>query len=188
MLRYLFCFFIFCCNALQAQPPIDGVIAVLGNEVILWSDVEAQHKILVAQQDKDAPPLPSTVYCIIFDQLMANSLMLSQAEQDSIFADDAEVESQLDARINQIIAYMGGQPEQFIAYYGMTPSEMKERMREDMADQMVVEKMQGNITSVATITPKEVKDFFANIPKDSLPYFKSEVRIGRNSESTEEGK
>lgn len=175
MLRILI--FLFACLAttLQAQKaPIDKVIAVVGNKIILWSDVEAQHKMLAAQQEK----LPENIYCIIFDQLMSNALMLSQADQDSVFADDMEVQAQLDSRIEQILAYMGGQEEQFIAYYNMTPSEMKERMRDDMADQLVVEKMSGQISSAVTITPKEVKDFFMAIPKDSLPYFKSEVELG----------
>lgn len=179
------CFLIVACLAflaplaVYAQPAgaLDRVIGVVGNKIILYSDVEAQYKLLQARQGKDEQ-LPEGLYCLILDQLMANALLLSQAERDSVFADEGEVEQQLNSRIQQILMYMGGDEQQFRAYYDMTPNEMKERMREDMADQILVEQMRSRATNSASITPKEVKDFFAAIPKDSLPYFKSEVELG----------
>ncbi|BDS14248.1 peptidylprolyl isomerase [Aureispira anguillae] len=154
---------------------IDKVIGVVGNHIILQSDVEAQLKSLKSQSQ--GVDLPEDARWLVFDQLLANALMLAEAEQDSILVGDMEVQAQLDARVTQILAYMNNDPQKFKEFYDMTPSEMKDFMRDQMKDQLVQQKMQQQIMSSITITPKEVKDFFNGIPSDSLPYFNSEVEL-----------
>ncbi|MCH2043156.1 MAG: peptidylprolyl isomerase [Saprospiraceae bacterium] len=153
---------------------LDRVIAVVGNEVILLSDVEAQYKLLKSQAGGN---LPENAYCAVFEQSLSNALILSQADRDSVLVSDVEVDEQLDSRILQILEYMGGSEEQFVYYYNMTPEEMKERMRDDMRKQLIIQKMQQEISMNQIITPKEVKTFFKRIPKDSLPYFNAEVEL-----------
>lgn len=152
---------------------VDRVIGIVGNEIILRSEVEAQHKIMTAQ----GGTTPDDLRCIIFEQLLANALILAEAEKDSITVPEAEVDVQIDARISQILAYMGGDPDQFKEYYKMSPQEMKVFMFDQMEKQLIMQKMQGNVFSAISITPKEVKAFFKNIPKDSLPFFNSEIEL-----------
>jgi peptidyl-prolyl cis-trans isomerase SurA len=121
--------------------------------------------------------LPPNARCLIFDQLLSNALLMAQAERDSVIVSDEEVDEQLDSRINQIMGYMGNNQEQFIAYYGISPLGMKEKMRDDMRRQLLVQKMQQTISQNVGITPREVQEFFDRIPKDSLPYFNSEVEL-----------
>jgi peptidyl-prolyl cis-trans isomerase SurA len=64
-------------------------------------------------------------------------------------------------------------------YYKKSIEEFKEELRESVREQKIVEKMQSTITEGITVTPAEVKQFFKNIPKDSLPYFSTEVTIGQ---------
>ncbi len=154
----------------------DRVIATVGNEIILASDVESQ-MLLFSSQSGGSDKLPPNARCLLIDQLLANSLMIAQAERDSIIVKQEEVDEQLDSRIQQILAYMGGNEAQFLAYYGMSPIAMKEKMRDDMRRQMTVQRMQQKATSSVVITPKEVQAFFNRIPKDSLPYFNSEVEL-----------
>ncbi|WMX15159.1 MULTISPECIES: peptidylprolyl isomerase [unclassified Aureispira] len=154
---------------------VDKVIGVVGNHIILQSDVEAQLKMLESQSQ--GADLPKDARWLVFDQLLANALMLAEAEQDSVVVGDMEVQAQLDSRVTQILAYMNNNPEKFKEFYGMTPLEMKDFMRDQMRDQLVQQRMQQQIMSSITITPKEVKEFFKNIPKDSLPYFNSEVEL-----------
>lgn len=163
-------------NSSQAQQLIssaDRVIATVGNEIILSSDIDAQYMIL---KNQGGDKINST-RGLILDQLLANALLAAHAERDSVEVTDTEVDEQLDSRINQILAYMGNNQEQFAAYYGFTPIAMKEKMRDDMRRQLLVQKMQQKISSSVSITPKEVKEFFERIPKDSLPYFNSEVEM-----------
>jgi len=154
---------------------VDKVIAVVGNEIILQSDIESQYKLLSSQSQ--GVDLPDNPRCMILDQLLSNALILAEANRDSVVVSDAEIQVQLDSRVSQILQYMGGDVEKFKQYYNMRPSEMKEFMRDQMEDQLVLQRMQQNIMSNITITPKEVKNFFKRIPKDSLPYFNSEVEL-----------
>ncbi|MCP4442604.1 MAG: peptidylprolyl isomerase [Aureispira sp.] len=152
---------------------VDRVIGIVGNEIILRSEVEAQYKIMTAQ----GGTTPDDIRCIIFEQLLSNALILAEAEKDSVTVTEVEVDAQIDARISQILAYMGGDPDQFKEYYKMSPQEMKDFMFDQMEKQLILQKMQGNVFSSISITPKEVKKFFKNIPKDSLPFFNSEIEL-----------
>ncbi len=163
-------------SALLAQrQQVDRVIAIVGNHIILQSDLEAQIKLL--QNQSQGAPMPDDARGMVFDQLLANALMLAEADKDSVVVEDAEVQAQLDTRITQILSYMGNDPKKFFEFYGMRPGEMKEFMRDQMRDQLVQQRMQQQIMANITITPQEVKAFFNKIPSDSLPYFSSEVEL-----------
>ncbi len=154
---------------------IDKVVATVGGELILLSEVEEQYALLESRnQDK----LPEDARCTIMDQLLATKLLINQAKLDSIVVTDDEVEAQLDARISRILDYMGGDVGQFEDYYGQSISEVKSQFREDLKNQLLSERMRSQIMSEVTVTPSEVKSFYAAIPKDSLPYFSSEVEVG----------
>ncbi|MFK7797795.1 MAG: peptidylprolyl isomerase [Aureispira sp.] len=160
---------------LGQRKQVDRVIAIVGNHIILQSDLEAQIKVL--QNQSQGAPLPDDARSFVFDQLLANALMLAEAEKDSLVVDDAEVQVQLDTRIKTIMGYMNNSVEKFREFYGMRPAEMKDFMRDQMRDQLVQQRMQQQIMSSITITPQEVKNFFETIPRDSLPYFSSEVEL-----------
>lgn len=179
MLKHLFHFIIALASVgvAQAQFAIysaDKVIATVGNEIILTSDIESQYLLLESQSGGNLPP---NARCLIFDQLLSNALLMAQAERDSVLVADTEVDDQLDSRIKQILSYMGNSEEQFVAYYGISPLAMKEKMRDDMRRQLIVQKMQQTVAQSLVITPREVQEFFMRIPADSLPYFNSEVEL-----------
>ena len=157
----------------QQKELVDKVVAKVGDEYILLSEVEEQY---AAAKDQKAA-LPEDYRCMVLDQVMVNKLILNQAKIDSVLAKDEDVETQLNARFEKILDYMGGNVEQFISYYGQTPEVMKEQMRGDMRDQLIVDKMKQKILADVTVTPGEVREFFSKIPKDSLPYFNQEVEI-----------
>lgn len=162
-------------TAAWAQRQVDRVIGVVDDEIILLSDVEAQYSYAKAQSDE----LPENARCVFFDQLLTNSLLLAQAKRDSIEVSPKEVDAQLDARIDQILGYMGGSVEQFKAYYGMSPLDMKEEMRPDLTNQLLIERMRGQIMQNVSVTPREVRNFYKRIPKEERPYFNSEVEVSQ---------
>ncbi len=153
---------------------IDKVVATVGGELTLLSEIEEQRALMADQN----PNLPENVRCQILAQLLATKLLLNQSKLDSVVVADEEVESQLNARIERILTYMNDDVSQFEAYYGQTINDVKEQFREDLKNQLLVERMRGQILQSISITPSEVKDFFDRIPQDSLPYFNSEVEIG----------
>jgi peptidyl-prolyl cis-trans isomerase SurA len=153
---------------------IDKVVATVGGELILLSDVEEQYALTVEQRG----PMPEGAKCDILTSIMVTKLMLNQAKLDSVVVEDEQVETQLNARIDQILGYMGGRIDQFEAYYGQSIDEVKDRFREDLKDQLLVEQMRGQVMADISVTPSEVKAFFNQIPVDSLPYFNAEVEVG----------
>ncbi len=159
---------------LAQREVIDKVVATVGGELILLSEVEEQYALMKSQQED----MPESARCRIMDQIMSSKLMLNQAKLDSIMVGDEEVEAQLDARIERILGFMNNDVSQFEEYYGQTINEVKAQFREDLKNQLMIERMRGQVLASVTVTPSEVKDFFASIPSDSLPYFNSEVEIG----------
>lgn len=157
----------------QDRQILDKVIAVVGHELILLSDIEDQYSLMAKQN----PNLPEDFRCSILDQTLAQNLFLNQARLDSIVVGEDELEAQLDARITQILAYMNNDPVQFQEFYGASISEVKQQFRTDLENKLLIERMQAQVISDATVTPSEVKAFFARIPQDSLPYFSSEVEV-----------
>ena len=162
--------------ATQAQPQavIDKVVASVGGEIILLSEVQEQISYTRKQQQQD---LPDGYECILLQNLIVQKLLVNQAKLDSVEVKDEEVENQLDARIDRLLLYFNQDPAAIEEYYGQGIEEIKQTMRTDMKSQMLAERMQGDITTRASISPSEVKEFFGAIPKDSLPYFNSEVEI-----------
>ena len=174
-LRFVFCIcLLYISQSAHSQVLLDKIIATVGSEDVLKSDVDAQVNYL-KEQNND---LPADVDCIILDQLMSNALLVHRAKVDSVLVSDVEVEGQLDLRIDRILTMMGNDMDQFLNQYGKTPNEIKDEQREDLKNQLLGERMQGQIMQGATITPSEVQTFFKQIHPDSLPYFNSEVEIG----------
>lgn len=172
---YSFIMVLFVVAAANAQREvIDKVVATVGGELVLLSEVEEQFALMEAQSGV----LPEGARCEIMDQLMASKLLVNQAKLDSIEISDEEVEAQLDARIDRILSFMNNDVTQFEAYYGQSINEVKAQFREDLKGQILADRMRSQVMASVTVTPSEVKQFFNSIPADSLPYFNSEVEVG----------
>jgi len=152
---------------------LDKIVAKVGGEVIFHSDVEEQMAMM--RERKGNPGKKEQ--CTILESLMAQSMLVHYAKIDSVEVTDAEVESEIDARMNQILAYMNNDRKLFQDVYGQTVSEMREQVKEDMQRKLLGDRMQAEIMNKVEVTPSEVVDFFAKIPKDSLPYFNAEVEL-----------
>ncbi len=152
---------------------VDKVMVVIGDKIILHSDIEEQVKYLKAQQGS----VPENARCQLLDQVIVQKVFLQQAYIDSLVVSPEEVDGQLDSRVNQILSYMGGDVTQFEAYYGKSINEVKEDFRQDIEDQIIMERMQAKSVESITVTPSEVKQFYRSIPRDSLPYFGAEVEV-----------
>jgi len=174
-------FLITCCLSVLCLLPgygqerrlIDEVTGTVGAEIILRSDIESQLAYMQAQRGS----IPPNARCLILDNLLGQNLLLHQARIDSIVISDDEVEAQISARVDRILALMNNDYQQFEDYYGKTVSEIRGEFREPIQNQILIERMQNQVLSAITITPEEVRTFFNRVPKDSLPYFNSEVEL-----------
>lgn len=153
---------------------IDKVVAKVGSEFVLLSEVEDQYAYSLTQD----PTLGEDVKCQILDNLIAQKLIIYQAKLDSVEVSAEEVEAQLDLRFDNILRQMNGDEQFFAEYYGAGVVEMKERYRDDQKQQILAERMQMKLINSVSITPDEVQQFYDGIPQDSLPYLDSEVELG----------
>lgn len=169
---------VLCGFSLMAQNTnIDKVVAVVGDNIILQSEIEVQYLQLKNQgQNTNYTPRPDEK-CHILDQLLLEKLFIAQAKADSLFASDEEIDAELDRRV-RYFTQMFGTVEKMEEYYGKTLAEMKDDFREDVSSQLLAEKMKGKIFTGMKVSPAEVRTFFDKIPKDSIPYFNSEVELG----------
>lgn len=155
---------------------IDKVLAVVGDNTILLSDVESQYQQMLNQNQGQT--LPEDTRCNIFDNLLLERLFLSQALLDSVTTSPEEVEAELDRRIKYFISIFGSK-EKLEEYYGKSVLELKDDFKDDIEKQLLADKMKGKAFTGLKVTPAEVKEFFDHIPADSVPYFNSELEIGQ---------
>lgn len=153
---------------------LEELAAKLGGEILLASELLSN----LDYQTAVSGGLSQDDSCQVIQSMFLNKLMVDQAKLDSIVVPDAQVEQELDRKIQYIIQTMNGDIERFQNYYGKNVSQVKKMMRKDMREQALARQMQASILGNVKITPREVIEYFESLPKDSLPYFNSEVEIG----------
>ncbi|MEI6888144.1 MAG: peptidylprolyl isomerase [Bacteroidales bacterium] len=154
---------------------IDGVVAVVGGNIVLRSDIEGQYLQLRAQGIIKGSP--AKVKCQILDKLLYMKLLLHQAQVDSIKVTDSQVEAEMDRRMRYFIS-QAGSPEKLEEYYQKSLLEIKNELKDIIREQMLTEQEEAKISKDLTITPSEVKSFYRKIDKDSIPLINAEFEIG----------
>jgi peptidyl-prolyl cis-trans isomerase SurA len=161
--------------AQQGEVLIDEVVAVVGNRIILESDLETQ---VLQYQAQGITTGKQTLKCQILEDLMIQKLFVNQAEVDSVEVTDSQVESALDQRVRYFISQFGSQ-EKMETFYGKTVPEIKNEFREIIREQLMAEEVQQSVIENIKITPSEVRSFFVSIPADSIPLIPSEYEVAQ---------
>ena len=157
-----------------AQPipvKVDGVVAQVGKEIILSSDIAMQKEAFAREGQ-------TLTDCQMIRELLLEKLLIHHAAIDSVIVAEEEVDENIDRRIEQLVGQIGTE-RRLEEYYGKTILEIKEEMRPLMKNQMTAQRMQMTITETIDVTPKEVEDAVAKIPLDSLPLIGTEVEIAQ---------
>ena len=151
---------------------IDQVVWVIGDEAILKSEVEEERlNALMEHRDLDGDP-----YCVIPEQLAIQKLFLNQAEIDSIEVTESEVIARLDAQLNFMIQQIGSE-EKVEEYFNKTMTQIREKLRQNIHDGLTAQRMQQEIVGEIKVTPAEVRNFFNQLPYDSIPYIPTNVEV-----------
>jgi len=152
---------------------LDKIIGKVGGEVIFYSDLENQ---MVSLREHKMPTGKNET-CTVLESLLAQSMLVHYAKIDSVQVTEDEVNSEIDQRMDHILAMMNNDRKQFQEVYGQTVSEMRDEVRDDMERKLQGDRMQAKIMENVDVTPSEVVEFYNSIPKDSLPYFNAEVEL-----------
>lgn len=155
------------------QVELEKIIAVVGDEYILLSDLEIRHREEKANRGKQAPDK-----CELLFQMMQEKMLIVQAQRDSVIVTQDEVETQLTQRMNFFIGQFGSE-KALEDYFDKTIAQIKEELRANMKDQLTIDKMKGELLAGLKVSPQEVRNFYNNIPEDSLPKFEEEYEIGQ---------
>lgn len=159
----------------QRQPQvIDKVVAVVGKNIILQSEIENQYLQMRLQGGMTGSA--QSMRCEILEELLLQKLMLNQAEMDSITVSESQVESELDRRIQYFVERMGSQ-EKLEEYFNKTITEIKDEVRRAAKDNLLQEQVRAKIVENVAVTPSEVKKFFRGVPQDSLPMVEPQYEI-----------
>ncbi len=169
-----FIFFIANVHAQTQKIIVDKVVAVVGDKVVLKSDIDNS----ILDMQRQGVQIPPNAACLTLEQAMGVKALVLQAEKDSLPITDEEVDADIDNQIRYFESVYGSKDElEKIA--GKTVYQMKEDYRQSFRERKLAAAMRDKIVGDIRITPNEVEKFFDKIPKDSLPFYESELQIGQ---------
>jgi len=156
----------------QTRSIADEVIWVVGDEPILLSDVEAMR----LQAEAEGVRFKGDPDCAIPEQIAVQKLFLHQAAIDSISVTESEISQGVESQINYWINLIGSR-EKLEEYRKMSINQIREQMHDDFKNSQLVKKMKEKLVEDVTVTPSDVRNYFRNLPADSLPYVPTEVEV-----------
>ncbi|WP_316831360.1 peptidylprolyl isomerase [Pedobacter aquatilis] len=159
-------------NSYAQKNNIDKVAAVVGNNIILLSDLNQQYTQYLYQ----GRPADPNIRCMLLQQTLTQKLLKQQAEIDSVMVDDAQVDDEVNRRMRYSMQRAGGQ-ERLEQFLNKSILQYKDEMRPSIKDELIAQKMQGKITEHINVTPLEVEKYFKSLG-DSIPEFGTEVEVG----------
>ncbi len=154
---------------------VDKIIAKVDNYIVIKSELERAYQDYLTNGGSQS----QEAKCQYLAMLVRNKLMLAKAEIDSVVVLDAEVDMNTQNRMDMILAQSGRTVDELEALYGKTMEQVRLELREQIREQMIVSRMEEELTKGIVVTPSEVKKFFNRIPKDSLPYFSASVEVAQ---------
>ena len=154
---------------------IDGIIATVGDYIILDSDIDKSFLEMSSQGNS----VKDITRCQMLGKLMEDKLYAHQAIQDSIVVKDEDIKKMMDDRINYMTEQIGS-IEKMVQYYKKNSlDEFKTYFYDILKENKLTEEMQSKIIDAVEVTPEEVRTFFKTIPTSELPVFGSEMEVSQ---------
>ena len=158
----------------QSADVVDEIVAVVGDNIVLRSEVDAL-VANVAQQQGQAPS--EGLWMDALDEVVNQQVLTVHAKRDTtIEVTDDQVEQALNARIQQMTQQVGGEG-RLEELYGKSLLQIRSELRDDFRDRLLAEQLQQRKLRTIRVTPSEVEAWFDRIPQDSLPVFPEAVRV-----------
>ena len=154
---------------------VDGVIGVVGDYIILDSDIDKSYLELTSQNME----IKDITRCQMLGKLLEDKLYAHVAIQDSIVVKDEEINSKLEDQVAYMVENLGSM-EKVVEYFKkQTEAELRSELFEILKTQKLTSEMQKKIVDAVSITPEEVRNFFKRIPKEELPTFGAEMEVAQ---------
>jgi len=159
----------------QNKEKVDGVVAVVGDYIVLDSDIDQEFIQLKAQ----GIDTKNITRCELFGKQLEDKLYAHQAIQDSIIVTDAEVNSYMNEQIDAMVGQVGGMDKVLKFYKKKNEEEFRSYFYDIIKMNKLTSQMQKKIVDEVTITPEEVRNFFKGIPSDEIPTFGAEMEVAQ---------
>jgi peptidyl-prolyl cis-trans isomerase SurA len=154
---------------------VDGVVAVVGDYVVLDSDIDLAFKEMQAQSIS----IEGVSRCEILGKLMEDKLYAHQAIQDSVIVSDAQINEQVARRVDYFVEQLGSK-EKMVEYFKKKDYDsFQTELFEMIKTQLLTEEMQKKVMDGVEITPEEVRQFFAKFAKEDIPVFGAEMEVAQ---------
>ncbi len=163
-------------NQTNAQDKVvDQIVAVVGKNIILKSDIESMYQ----QQQAQGITSDGDMKCEILENLLVEKLLLAEAEQDTtITVSDSQLNQNLEQRIQYFVQHLGSEKE-VEAYFKKSIIELKSDLEEVIKNQQMTSQMQNKIIDKVTVTPAEVRYHFKNLPEAEIPQIDAQVEFAQ---------
>ena len=153
---------------------IDKIIAVVGDEIVLRSEVENQYLQYISQGVTSNEELR----CEILEDLMTQKLLIFSCKQDSISVTKEEIEQEVETRVNYYVDQIGS-IEKVEQYFEKDIYQIKRVLSELVEDQFLIQRMQSSITKDVKITPFDVNEFYEKMDKSELPLIEDRYKLSQ---------
>ncbi len=173
LLAIVFLFAVFNTIA-QTSKIVDEIVAVVGENIVLKSELETEYAQAKTQMDFYKGDLK----CEILNQLIIQKLYLHKGDVDSVYATADRVDAEVDRRIKYYAQQIGGEAK-LEQYLGKSIAEYKDMMKTKIEEQMITQQVQQALVADVKVSPTDVRKFFYDLPKDSLPDFEQEVEVAQ---------
>ncbi len=173
-------FFLAASAASTGQEILDGVAAVVGDEIVQKSELEQMAQYYALQtglRPADHPAEYRTLKRDILQNLIDDRVMMAKAKEDTVIVDDAKVDAELENRIRSLVQQMGSEAK-VEAQFGAPIKKIKRDHREEVKNMMVVRELQNTKFRGLQVSRREVETFYESI-RDSLPEKKPTVRLSQ---------
>jgi peptidyl-prolyl cis-trans isomerase SurA len=154
---------------------VDGVAAVVGDFVVLESDIDKMYIELQSQ----GVSIKDVTNCNLAGRLMENKLYAHHAIQDSLVVSDAEVNAEIDQQLAYMTQQVGSMEKVLEFYKKDNEADFRAELFEINRQNKLASSMQRQIVDAVEITPEEIREFFSKIPKDERPVFGDEVELAQ---------
>ncbi len=144
---------------------IDQIVAIVGGNIILKSDIENMN---IAQQAQGITS-EGDMKCEILEDFLINKLLVAEAELDTLITvTPSQVNQQMDAQMQMYMSHFGSESA-VEAYFKKPIAMIKAEMQESIREQILSQQMRQKIVENVTVTPSEVRYYYRNLDKDQIP-------------------
>ena len=153
---------------------IDKVEAIIGDEIVLTSEVESQYLQYLSQGNSKS----DAIKCEIIEDLLFQKLLINQAKLDSVVVTDEEVDTEITKRLTYFESQLGS-VEKVEEYFGKLKVEIELELGKVIKDQFLAERVQRGISSDVKVTPAEVREFFNQQNNADIPVVPAKVEVAQ---------